>query len=164
MSKVNMFLALEGSRQGAIRGESRESSHTGEIEVLSWSWGMSQQVHSSSQLASKASVRTIKVQKAIDSATTAVMSALKSAEILSKVVLTCRDPGGAATIDYLRITLRKARICEYEISGSQVDDDSSSRQVTESFSIAFKEIEVQYTPKSDANLKAGACTYIDVYE
>ena len=88
------------------------------------------------------------------------MSALKSAEILSKVVLTCRDPGGIATIDYLRVSLKKARICDYEINGSA----SEGRQVSESFSISFKEIEVVYTPKSAANLKAGACTYIDVYE
>jgi len=160
MSKVDMFLALEGSRQGAILGESQVAGHAGEIEVLSWSWGMSQQVHSASQLASKASVRTLNVQKAIDSSSTAIMSALKSADLLGKVVLTCRDPGGIATIDYLRITLRKARICDYEISGG----DSEGRQVVESFSIAFKEIEVVYTPKSAANLKSGACTYIDVYE
>jgi type VI secretion system secreted protein Hcp len=93
MSKVDMFLALDGSRQGAIQGESQVSGHAGEIEILGWSWGMSQQVHSSSQLASKASVRTINIQKAIDSSSTAIMSALKSAEILGKVVLTCRDPG-----------------------------------------------------------------------
>jgi type VI secretion system secreted protein Hcp len=160
MSKVDMFLALEGSRQGAIQGESQVAGHTGEIEVLSWSWGMSQQVHSASQLASKASVRTLNIQKAIDSSSTAIMSALKSAELLGKVVLTCRDPGGVATIDYLRITLRKARICDYEISGG----GNEGRQVAESLSIAFKEIEVVYTPKSAANLKSGACTYIDVYE
>lgn len=160
MSKVDMFLALDGSRQGAIQGESQVSGHVGEIEIAGWSWGMSQQVHSSSQLASKASVRTLNVKKSIDSSSTAIMSALKSAELLGKVVLTCRDPGGLATIDYLRITLRKARICDYEISGSASD----GRQVEESFSIAFKEIEVLYTPKSAANLKAGACTYIDVYE
>ncbi|BET24625.1 type VI secretion system secreted protein Hcp [Limnobacter thiooxidans] len=160
MSKVDMFLALDGSRQGAIQGESQVAGHAGEIEVLSWSWGMSQQVHSASQLASKASVRTLNVQKAIDSSSTAIMSALKSAELLGKVVLTCRDPGGIATIDYLRITLRKARICDYEISGG----GNEGRQVVESFSIAFKEIEVVYTPKSAANLKSGACTYIDVYE
>lgn len=160
MSKVDMFLALDGSRQGAIQGESQVDDHVGEIEIAAWSWGMSQQVHSSSQLESKAAVRTLNVKKSIDSSTTAIMSALKSAELLRKVVLTCRDPGGLATIDYLRITLRKARICDYEISGSA----SGGRQVEESFSIAFKEIEVLYTPKSAANLKAGACTYIDVYE
>lgn len=160
MSKVDMFLALEGSRQGAIQGESQVSGHVGEIEIKGWSWGMSQQVHSSSQIASKASVRTLTIQKAVDSSSTAIMSALKSAEILGKAVIICRDPGGSVTIDYLRITLRKARICDYEIAGGSDD----GRQVGETFSIAFKEIEVVYTPKSGANLKAGACTYIDVYD
>ncbi|HEX4856750.1 MAG TPA: type VI secretion system tube protein Hcp [Limnobacter sp.] len=160
MSKVDMFLALEGSRQGAFKGESQAEGHLGEIEIQGWSWGMSQQAHSSSQLASKASVRTLNVQKSVDSASTALMSALKSAELLNRVVLSCRDPGGVTTIEYLRITLRKARLCDYEISAM----GSEGRQVNESFSIAFKEIEVVYTPKSAANLKAGACTYIDLYE
>lgn len=160
MSKVDMFLALEGSRQGAFKGESQAEGHLGEIEIQAWSWGMAQQVHSAAQLAFKASVRTLGIQKSIDSSSTAIMSALKSAELLSKVVLTCRDPGGADTIDYLRITLRKARICDYDISASAGD----GRQVNESFSIAFKEIEVVYTPKSAANQKAGACTYIDLYD
>ncbi|HEX4916623.1 MAG TPA: type VI secretion system tube protein Hcp [Limnobacter sp.] len=160
MSKVDMFLAVEGSRQGAIHGESQAMGHTGEIDVLGWSWGMSQQALSNSQQASKASVRTLKISKAIDSASTAIMSALKSAELLNKVVLTCQDPGGVAVIDYLRITLRKARVVEYEIQGAAEDE----RQVYESISIAFKEIEVVYTPKSAANLKSGACTYIDVYD
>lgn len=160
MSKVDMFLALEGSRQGAILGESQVLGHLGEMEISSWSWGMSQQVHSASQQTSKASVRALTVCKPVDSSSTAIMSALKSAELLSKVVLTCQDPGGVKTIDYLRITLRKARICDYEISGGHDD----ARQVAEQFSIAFKEVEVVYTPKSAANLKAGACTYIDTYE
>ena len=161
MSKVDMFLALEGTRQGALSGESQVEGHFGDIEILGWSWGMSQQVFSASQAQSRATVRHISVRKAIDSSSTAIMSALKSAEILKKVVLTCRDAGGVQPIGYLRITLNKARICEYEISGTGGGD---GRQVSESFSLAFKEIEVVYTPKSAANSKAGACTFIDKHD
>lgn len=32
---VDMFLKLEG-----ISGESKDSSHKGEIDILAWSWGM----------------------------------------------------------------------------------------------------------------------------
>ena len=160
MSKVDMFLVLDGSRQGVIRGESQGNGHVGEVEISAWSWGMSQQVHSQSQLTSKAHVRVLSIEKSIDSSSTAIMSALKSAEIMNKVVLTCRDPGGVANIDYLRITLKKARICDYEIHGGAND----GRQVSERFSVAFKEIEVVYTPKVEANLKSGACTYVDVHE
>lgn len=160
MSKVDMFLALNGSRQGAIQGESVGAGHEGQCEILGWSWGMAQQVHSLSQQHSKASVRTVTVRKHIDSASTAIMSALRSAESLNSVVITCRDPAGEADIDYLRITLKKARITDYELQAAADDE----RQVSESFSIAFKEIEVVYTPKSGANAKSGACTYIDHYE
>ena len=50
-----------------------------------------------------------------------------------------------------------------EFLGIQAAADDE-RQVSESFSIAFKEIEVVYTPKLGANAKSGACTYIDHYE
>ena len=35
---VDMFLDLKGE----IKGEAQDSSHKGEIDVLAWSWGMSQ--------------------------------------------------------------------------------------------------------------------------
>lgn len=160
MSKVDMFLAIDGSRQGAISGESVAAGHEGEMEIKSWSWGMSQQVHSASQIASKASVRALNIRKPVDSGSTAIMSAIRTAEILSKVVLVCRDSGGHCPIDSVRITLKRARVCDYEIHGS-VDD---GKLLEESFSIAFKEIEVVYSPHAAANLKGGACTYVDVYE
>lgn len=161
MSKIDMFLALEGSRQGSLRGESQVEGHVGEIELKGWSWGMSQQVNATAQASSKATVRAITFTKDIDSASTALMSALKSAEVLSKVVLTCRDAGGPTPIDYLRITLKKARVSQYELGSN---GSVEGRQVTESFALAFKEIEVVYTPKAAANARAGACTYVDVYE
>ncbi|HYN78560.1 MAG TPA: type VI secretion system tube protein Hcp, partial [Lamprocystis sp. (in: g-proteobacteria)] len=34
---VDMFLKLEG-----VTGESQDKTHTGEIDVLAWSWGLSQ--------------------------------------------------------------------------------------------------------------------------
>ena len=36
----DMFLAVKGARSGPIKGESQDDVHKGEIEVLSWSWGM----------------------------------------------------------------------------------------------------------------------------
>ena len=33
---VDMFLKLDG-----IKGESKDSKHSGEIEILAWSWGLS---------------------------------------------------------------------------------------------------------------------------
>ncbi|NJM32706.1 MAG: type VI secretion system tube protein Hcp [Limnobacter sp.] len=162
MSKKDMFLALSGSRQGAIQGESSANGHNQEIEINSWSWGMSQDVNLVAHGQSKASSRAIQVTKDVDRSSTAIMSALKSAEVLSEVVLVCRDSGGERPIDYLKIRLRSARICDYEISGA--GSESNARQVQETFSLAFKDIEVTYTPKSGPNTKNGACTFVDSYE
>ena len=35
---VDMFLALKGE----IKGEAQDAKHKGEIDVLAWSWGLSQ--------------------------------------------------------------------------------------------------------------------------
>ena len=34
-----MFLKIDGSRQGAIKGEARDAGHKDEIDVLGWTWG-----------------------------------------------------------------------------------------------------------------------------
>ena len=36
----DMFLMVKGAKHGVIKGESQDGQHKGEIEVLSWSWGM----------------------------------------------------------------------------------------------------------------------------
>lgn len=160
MSKLDMFLALNGSRQGAIRGESIVAGHESEIEVKGWSWGMSQEINPLTNKASKTAPQAITFSKEVDSASTAIMSAIKAAEVLSTVELTCRDAGGERPLDVLRIKLKNARICDYSIVGQ----DSDGRQIRETFSIAFKDIEVTYAPKSSANFKSGACTFVDRYE
>ena len=160
MSKLDMFLAISGSRQGAIRGESQVAGHELEIDVKGWSWGMSQSVNPATNKASKVSAQAITVSKEIDSASTAIMSAVKAAEVLTSVELTCRDAGGHRPLDVLRIRMKKARICDYNIVGQE----SENRQIRETFSIAFKEIEVVYTPRSSVNAMAGACTFVDQYE
>ena len=36
----DMFLSVKGARARPDQGESQDDKHKGEIEVLSWSWGM----------------------------------------------------------------------------------------------------------------------------
>ena len=36
----DMFLMVKGAKNGVIKGESQDSTHKGEIDILSWSWGM----------------------------------------------------------------------------------------------------------------------------
>src|SRR5258706_5966 len=86
-----MFLMVKGAKGGVIKGETSDDAHKGEIEILSWSWGM----HARPSLGGggatgKAAVHELKVVKKIDSASTALMGALRSNELIVKAVLTLR--------------------------------------------------------------------------
>ena len=39
MALRDMFLKIDGTKQGPIKGESVDARHAGEIDVISWSWG-----------------------------------------------------------------------------------------------------------------------------
>jgi type VI secretion system secreted protein Hcp len=160
MSDHHMFLALNGSRQGGIKGESVVQGHEKAIDIQGWSWGMVQEVNALSHSGSKASARAINFQKRIDTASTAIMSAMKSAEEIGEATLTCVDAGGPRPIEYLKIKLKKARICAYDIHSNA----DGVREVQETFSLAFKEIEVQYSGHLSANAAGGACTFVDQYQ
>ena len=41
----DMFLMVKGAKHGLIKGESQDDKHKGEIDVLSWSWGMQRRPH-----------------------------------------------------------------------------------------------------------------------
>ena len=36
----DLFLKLETARQGPVKGESQDSKHAGEIDLIGWRWGM----------------------------------------------------------------------------------------------------------------------------
>ena len=104
-----MFLKIDGTRQGAIKGEARDAGHNDEIDVLGWTWGMEGNlVHG--QVTAKTAVRELKITKRVDKATTGLMSALRSNEVIKKAVLTVRKSGGTDPVEYYTITLEKGRI------------------------------------------------------
>ena len=83
---VDMFIKLD-----SIKGESTDKQYIGEIDVLAWSWGMSQSgtTHmGGGGGAGKASFQDLSFTKYIDSSTNALMTALakgthvKTAELL----------------------------------------------------------------------------------
>ena len=87
-----MFLMVKGARHGLIKGESQDDKHKGEIEVVSWSWGMQARPRLGSGTATgRATINDLKIVKRVDSASMALMSALRTNEPIQKAVL--RDAG-----------------------------------------------------------------------
>jgi type VI secretion system secreted protein Hcp len=95
------------------------------------------------------------VRKRTDRATTALMSALRANEALKKVTLSVRKAGGQAPVDYLKITIEKARIMSHTI-GSASD---GAPEMVEELRIAFFKVNVQYQPQTATGGGGGATTF-----
>src|SRR5262245_49473210 len=93
-SAGDMFLMVKGAKHGLIKGESQDAKHKGEIDVLSWSWGMQARPSLGGGGASgKSSINELKVVKKVDSASTALMLALRTNEPIQQAILTLRKAG-----------------------------------------------------------------------
>lgn len=161
MALGDMFLKIDGARQGAIRGDAQDASHLGEIDLLGWSWGMQGNfIHG--QAAGKTTVQELKALKRVDLATTALMSALRNNEVLKEVVLTVRKAGGPEAVEYLKIRLEKARITAVATASGTF---AGTPELTEEVSIAFSKLAVEYLPQRGDGIGGGTTSFeMDLYE
>lgn len=154
----DMFLYVKGAKGGVIKGETVDEAHKGEIDVLSWSWGM----HVTTSLGGggakgKASVHELKVVKGIDSASTALMAALRTNESIVKAVLTLRK-AGKTQLEYLKITIEQGRVISLTI---EAGDKSGSSELFEHVSFSFNKITVDYVPQGPDGQPRGGMTFMD---
>lgn len=145
---VDMFLKID-----AVAGESEDSKHTGEIDVLAWSWGMSQSgtMHAGGGGgAGKVSVQDISVTKYVDKSTPELMKACCNGQHFEKAVLTVRK-AGKTPIESVVITMGSVLITSIATGASGGDD-----RLTESLTLNFKVVEVDYQPqKADGSADGG---------
>lgn len=156
MTKGDMFLKIETAKSGPIKGEAQDRSHKDEIDVVGWSWGMQASTPlSGAGTSAKASLQEITVRKNVDSASTALMSAMRSNDLIKKAVLTVRK-AGSTPHEYLKVTIEKGRITALDVDTS---DFSHSGQLTERLSLAFQRINVEYVPQGADGLGRGAMLF-----
>ena len=142
---VDMFLKLEGP---ALEGESSDETHEGEIDVLAWSWGVSQSgtMHiAKGGGAGKVNVQDISLTKWIDSASPNLLQHCAKGTQFEKATLTCRRASGdGGQIEYLVISLECVIISSVSCGGSGGED-----RFTENLSLNFGKFEVTYTPQDN---------------
>ena len=100
---IDMFMTL-----GDIKGESQDKTHKEDIEVLAWSWGMSQSgtMHmGTGGGAGKVSVQDLSFTKYSDKASPPIMAACTKGTHIDKALLTVRKAGGDNPLEYYKITL-----------------------------------------------------------
>lgn len=160
MALGDMFLKIDGQRQGPIRGESEDPGHLGEIDVLAWSWGMEclgewyQDKHT--KQGGRTSIQELVVSKRVDSATTALMSALRNNEAIKSAVLSVRKAGGTDPVDYLKITIERARISAHRVNGGGAGGEVDQ---FEEVRFAFQKVRVEYRSQSKTGGGKGTSTF-----
>jgi len=147
---VDMFIKI-----GDIKGESRDKTHKGEIDVLAWSWGMSNcgSAHQGGGMgAGKVNVQDLSFTKYIDKSTTSFIKALVTGDHMDTVTLAVSKAGGKQE-DYLTIKLTSAMVTSYSTGGSGGED-----LLTENVSISFAKFDVEYFAQNDKGVVASAGT------
>ena len=156
MSKGDMFLKVVSVSRGPLMGEAQDAIHKDEIDVVRWSWGMSaQSALSSAGKSSKATLRELVIVKPVDSASTALMSMMRSNELVKQAILTVRK-AGSTPHEYLKITIEKGRITSLDVNASDYD---TKGYVTETLTLSFQKIDIEYLPQGGDGLSRGGMTF-----
>jgi len=138
---VDMFLKLDG-----IDGESVDKSHGKEIDILAWSWGMSQSgtFHAGAGGgAGKANFLDISVTKWVDKASATLMAKIATGDHVPKARLTVRK-AGKTPLEYMIIEMEKVMITSYSTGGSGGED-----RLTENITLNFAKVKVKYVPQKE---------------
>jgi type VI secretion system secreted protein Hcp len=150
---VDIFIKI-----GDIKGESQDKTHKDEIEVLNWSWGMSQSgnMHTGTGGgAGKVSIQDLSLTKYVDKATPNLMMHCSSGKHVPKVTLTVRKAGGDTQVEYLIINLEEVLISSLSTGGSGNDD-----RLIENITLNFAKVTVDYQPqKADGTKEGGPIKY-----
>ena len=156
----DMFLLVKGAKAGLIKGESLDQDHKDEIDVLSWSWGM--QARSSlggGGATGKSGMQDLKIIKRVDSASTALMAALRTNEPIQKAVLTQRK-AGKSQIEFLKITIERGRVVSLTLGGG---DEQGGHELLEHVAFSFNQITVEYIPQGKDGQGRGGMVFTDQF-
>ena len=134
---IDMFLDITGE----IQGEAQDFKHKDEIDVLAWSWGMSQSGsfhHGGGGGAGKANFQDISVTKWIDKSTPVLMLYCSNGDHFKSAKLYVRK-AGKKPLEYIVIEMKKVLITSVSTGGSGGED-----KLTENVTLNFAAVQVKY--------------------
>jgi type VI secretion system secreted protein Hcp len=138
---VDMFLKL-----GAIKGESKDKTHGGEIDVLAWSWGASNSgsAHVGGGAgAGKVNVQDLSFTKYVDKASPEIFLATCNGKHIPEATLVVRK-AGETPLEYIKITMTDLIITSYSTGGSGGED-----RLTENVTLNFAKVKVGYIEQTE---------------
>jgi type VI secretion system secreted protein Hcp len=132
-----VFLQLEG-----IEGEATAERYSKQIEIVSWSWGVSnpttaRATRGGGAASGRASVGELQLMKATDAATPKLFQNAASGKHIPKGVLIVLRGNDAGGFPYLRITLEDVVVTALQLS-------AGGDRPTESVSLGFTRVVIEY--------------------
>lgn len=149
---VDIFLCLSNN----IKGESQDSTYADNIDVLQWSWGLTQSgtTHmGKGGGGGKVDVGDIALTKYVDLASNDLIKKCTSGEHIDEGKLVVRKSGGAAPVEYFTLEMEHIMITSYNTGGSKDGLD----RITENLTLNFRQWEITYTLQEESGA-AGAQT------
>ena len=149
---VDMFVVFDAS--DSIKGETQDKVYKdkGGIDVLSWSWGLSQSgtTHSGSGGGSgKANFQNLSFTKYTDLATAPLMYASASGKHLKEAKLIVRK-AGENPLEYIIVTMSEVIVTSVSAGGSGGQD-----RLTENVQLNFAKVKYEYKEQSKKGAKEG---------
>ena len=149
---VDIFIRI-----GDIAGEAKDAVHGGEIDVLSWGWGMSQSgtMHTGGGGGGgKVSIENLVIEKFTDKATPNLMMACSNGKQYPSAVLTIRK-AGENPLEYIVISMEDVIITDIETGGKSRED-----RLTETVTLNFSRVSMNYQPQAqDGSPDGGVIHY-----
>ena len=146
---MDMFLKID-----TIEGESKDSKHKAEIDLLAWSWGASNSGSfgvGGGGGSGKVSLQDFSFTHYLDKSSPKLQLACWMGSHIKSAVLTMRKAGGTQN-DYLKYTFTDLLVSSANTGGSAGED-----RLTENITLNFGKVEMVYSEqKSDGSMQAGA--------
>jgi len=144
---------------GDIKGESLDDKHKDEIEVLSFSWGVTNTGSAGTGGgggAGRATFQDLSIVHTIDKASPLLMKACATGEHLKEATITHRKAGKGQQ-EYLVVKLNDVLIT------GVVHGGTSGAAASETVSLVFAKVDFEYKPqKADGSLDAGIHFKFDI--
>lgn len=144
---VDMFIKI-----GDVKGESKDPEHTEEIDVLAWSWAISQAGNGVTETgggADRVHMQDLSVTKHLDKSSPVLLEMCCKATRIPTATLVVRT-AGAKRIEFLTITLVDALVSSVSTGGRGGDE-----RLTENVTLGFRKVAFSYRSLQDGEASTG---------
>ena len=140
---------------GDIKGESLDSKHKDEVEVLSWSWGVTQSgtmAQGGGGGTGKASFNDFNFTHQIDKASPVLLKACATGEHIKEATITVRKAGKGQQ-EFLVIKMNDIIITGVHPGGTGGDGG-----LMENVSLQFAKVDLEYKPQANSCMRRSAAS------